>query len=332
MTQFIRKLSVNLDKDIDIISSTSKPNSRHSNDGLIECINETKDNNNSSQIDIPPPESSSSLENYQTMKLDEYQESPLPTLLYGNYTFNTKSLKEKEKQLKNVEKDNPVFMNNQEIISPENTNQSFKSAFDTYNHPPTTSELTHAGYELETQEPFNQQQHQQQDDDEPQDDEQSVDEEIINPRSVPILAPGPIVTMTILTKLWKFFKYLSGLPNQQQNYSNERQPLLSSPNSPYDNDRGIIHSPHYGYNDDLEGQDQNYYPPNNIQGPAYNLLTRYRLFFIIITIIAAIIILAVVLATGDSKLLVIIIKALLCYLLGSSAQNLLGEGFCPIAK
>lgn len=262
-----------------------------STDSLEECLGSTSSTDNQDQK--PFSDKPQSLQSSHTVKNSQDSGNPfLSSLIYDNYTLL---------------KPNPsnTDLNSEPLTSSGlEASQSFQSAFDTYNRSSTAANLTSNGpYELETQGPPNSI--------EVQDDENSVS--TITPAALLQNQMNPMVTVTIFATLYRFIKYLVGLESRE--YSNsETQPLLSSP-SP--------NSPGYQYRD-LEGQ----HPPAQ-QGPAYELLSKYRYFFIVFSVLTAAILLTVVITTGDSKLLALIFKALLCYLLGSNAQNLLGEDFCP---
>lgn len=277
MAQFIRRNNNN----IDVISSTSRPVSSAS---LQECV----ETSSSSDL-IVQTNNSPTTDNFQTVRIEDHEINPsLPSLIYDNYTL----MQPKEKQQ----------IINEPLTSPELNSQSFQSALDTYHQPLTTGDMTAIGdYELETQ---------QVPDDELAGHVNTIHEQ---DSAQTITAPvtqnqiNPMVTVTILSRLFKFVKYLIGL-DPPTNQDPERRPLLSP---------------------DVENQQP---PPTTPgQGPAYNLLSRYRYFFIVLTILIGIGLITVVLATGDSKLLVLVFKAFLCYLLGSNAQYLFGQDFCPVS-
>lgn len=278
MAQFIRK------NKIDILSSVSRPAST-SSASLEECI---ETNSSSSDPKINSPNS----QDFQTIRIGLNDNPSIPSLIYDNYTLLPSKYKNKEQY--------------EQASSPELTSQTFRSALDTYHRPSsTTANLSSPGYELDTQEPFQ--------DYDPLTNDISVETitSPVIPPSQPLpnqIISAPIVTYTILSKLWQFIKYLMGLESRRQPINDpERQPLISPPHEQY-------------------GEDEDDQPHT---GPAYDLLSRYRYFFITLTILITIALLTIILVTGDSHLLAIIFRALLCYLLGSNAEYLLGEGFCP---
>lgn len=275
MAQFIRRNNNN----IDVISSTSRPVSSAS---LQECV----ETSSSSDLIVQTNNSPRFTDNFQTVRIEDHGNNPsLPSLIYDNYTL----MQPKEKQ-----------QINEPLTSPELNSQSFQSALDTYHQPLTTGDMTAIGdYELETQQI--------------PDDELAghVNTTYEQDSAQTITAPvtqnqiNPVLTVTILSRLFKFVKYVIGL-DPPTNQDPERRPLLSP---------------------DVENQQ----PTTPGQGPAYDLLSRYRYFFIVLTILIGIGLITVVLATGDSKLLVLVFKAFLCYLLGSNAQYLFGQDFCPVS-
>lgn len=180
MAQFIRRNNNN----IDVISSTSRPVSSAS---LQECV----ETSSSSDL-IVQTNNSPATDNFQTVRIEDHGNNPsLPSLIYDNYTL----MQPKEKQ-----------QINEPLTSPELNSQSFQSALDTYHQPLTTGDMTAIGdYELETQ---------QIPDDELAGHVNTIHEQ---DSAQTITAPvtqnqiNPVLTVTILSRLFKFVKYLIGL-------------------------------------------------------------------------------------------------------------------------
>lgn len=192
MAQFIRRNNNN----IDVISSTSRPVSSAS---LQECV----ETSSSSDL-IVQTNNSPATDNFQTVRIEDHGNNPsLPSLIYDNYTL----MQPKEKQ-----------QINEPLTSPELNSQSFQSALDTYHQPLTTGDMTAIGdYELETQQI--------------PDDELAghVNTTYEQDSAQTITAPvtqnqiNPVLTVTILSRLFKFVKYVIGL-DPPTNQDPERRP------------------------------------------------------------------------------------------------------------